>query len=44
MKKKYKENEIKDIKDEFGFIGAKPYIYTNGKNDLYCIGKVNHLR
>ena len=31
MNKKYKENEIKEIEDEFRFRGAKPYIYTNGK-------------
>lgn len=30
------ENEFRDylnsIQDDFGFYGAKPYIYTNGKN------------
>lgn len=31
MRKKYEESEIEAIEDEFGFRGAKPYIYTKGK-------------
>ena len=28
----YKESDIQKIEDEFGFRGAKPYIYTKGKH------------
>ena len=28
--KEYKESEIREINDDFGLSGAKPYIYTKG--------------
>ena len=28
--KQYKESEIREINDDFGMAGAKPYIYTKG--------------
>ena len=37
----YKESDIKKIEDDFGFRGAKPYIYTKGINGLYYTGKMN---
>ncbi len=27
----FKESDIKKIEDDFGFSGAKPYIYTKGE-------------
>ena len=29
----YKESDIQKIEDDFGFRGAKPYIYTKGEHN-----------